>query len=79
MLAYAIIRYVAQAPFGIALQGIRDDPVRMASLGYNVAIHRMLAFGFAAFIASLAGVLFVWWNNHIDPNSIGLNRSSTCS
>ena len=26
------------------LQGVRDDPVRMRSLGYNVALHRTLAF-----------------------------------
>ena len=29
----------------------------MSSLGYNVPLHRTLAFGFAAFLASLAGVL----------------------
>ena len=44
----------------------------MSSLGYNVALHRTLAFGFGAFIASLGGVLFVWWNGHIDPASIDL-------
>jgi branched-chain amino acid transport system permease protein len=73
LLVYVAIRYIIRTPFGITLQGIRDDPVRMASLGYNVVLHRTLAFGFAAFVASLAGVLFVWWNNHIDPNSINLD------
>jgi branched-chain amino acid transport system permease protein len=74
LLTYGAIRYLVRTPFGLTLQGIRDDPVRMASLGYNVILHRMLAFGFGAFIASLAGVLFVWWNNHIDPNSINLDN-----
>ena len=73
LLTYAVIRYIVRTPFGITLQGIRDDPVRMASLGYNVILHRTLAFGLSAFFASLAGVLFVWWNNHIDPNSINLD------
>ena len=31
-----LLRYIARTPFGLALQGVRDDPVRMASLGYNV-------------------------------------------
>ena len=69
---YVLIRYVLHTPFGRVLQGVRDEPVRMNSLGYNVALHRTLAFGVGAFIASLAGILYVWWNGHIDPNSIGL-------
>ncbi|MBA2476963.1 MAG: branched-chain amino acid ABC transporter permease [Actinobacteria bacterium] len=72
---YGLIRYVRRAPFGLALQGVRDEPVRMSSLGYNVALHRTLAFGFGAFIASLAGVLYVWWNGQVDPQTIGLQAT----
>jgi branched-chain amino acid transport system permease protein len=75
LLVYAAIRYLVRTPFGITLQGVRDDPVRMSSLGYNVPLHRMIAFGFAGFVASLAGVLFVWWNGHIDPASIDLSAT----
>jgi branched-chain amino acid transport system permease protein len=69
---YVLIRYVLSTPFGRVLQGVRDEPMRMSSLGYNVPLHRTLAFGAGAFIASLSGVLYVWWNGHIDPNSIGI-------
>jgi branched-chain amino acid transport system permease protein len=67
-------RYLVRTPFGLALQGIRDDPVRMSSLGYHVALHRMLAFGFAGFVSSIGGILFVWWNGHIDPSSIDVGQ-----
>jgi branched-chain amino acid transport system permease protein len=69
---YLLTRFVLRTPFGYALQGVRDDPVRMASLGYNVALHRTLAFGLGAFMASLAGILYVWWNGQIDPATVGL-------
>lgn len=72
VLGYALLRYLLRTPFGLVLQGIRDDPVRMASLGYNVALHRMLAFGLAGFVASFAGVIFVWWNNQVAPSSIDI-------
>jgi branched-chain amino acid transport system permease protein len=75
LIVYAVIRYLAQTPFGLTLQGVRDDPVRMSSLGYNVPLHRMMAFGFAGFIASFAGVIFVWWNGHIDPASINIGAA----
>ncbi len=69
---YVLIRYVVRTPFGLALQGVRDDPIRMSSLGYNVALHRTLAFGFAAFMASLAGILYVWWSGQIAPGNVDL-------
>jgi branched-chain amino acid transport system permease protein len=69
---YLLIRYVIRTPFGIALQGVRDDPIRMTSLGYNVPLHRTLAFGFAAFIAALGGILYVWWSGQIAPGNVDL-------
>ena len=72
---YLMLRYVARTPFGLTLQGVRDDPVRMASLGYNVILHRTIAFAFAGFVAAVGGVLFVWWNGHIDPASIDLGST----
>lgn len=72
---YVLIRYVIRTPFGIALQGVRDEPIRMSSLGYNVPLHRALAFGFAAFVASLAGVLYVWWQGQIAPPDVGLQAT----
>jgi branched-chain amino acid transport system permease protein len=72
VMTYLLIRYVVRTPFGLTLQGIRDDAMRMTSLGYNVPLHRAVAFAFASFLASIAGVLFVWWNNQIAPGSIDL-------
>jgi branched-chain amino acid transport system permease protein len=72
---YVLIRYLVRTPFGISLQGIRDDPVRMSSLGYNVPLHRTLAFGFAAFLAALAGVLAAWWDGQVAPGNVGLGAT----
>src|SRR5438445_3217989 len=72
---YLLLRYLVRTPFGLTLQGVRDDPVRMASLGYNVPLHRTMAFGFASFVAAIGGVLFVWWNGHVDPASIDLGAT----
>ncbi len=72
VVAYIGFRAIARTPFGLALQGVRDDPIRMASLGFNVQLHRTLAFTLAGFVAGWAGVLNIWWNGQIDPTSISL-------
>lgn len=73
--SYVLIRYLVRTPFGISLQGIRDDPLRMGSLGYNVALHRTLAFGIGAFLAGLGGVLFAWWSGQLSPSNVGLQAT----
>ena len=43
--------------------------------GFNVTRHRILAFGLAAFVAAIAGVLSVWYNRRITPGSINLAQT----
>jgi branched-chain amino acid transport system permease protein len=47
----------------------------MRALGYNVPLHRTLAFGVGAFIAAVSGILSVWWNTRISPGSISLGQT----
>jgi branched-chain amino acid transport system permease protein len=47
----------------------------MRALGFDVTRHRILAFGLAAFVAALAGVLSVWYNRRISPGSINLAQT----
>lgn len=75
IVVYVLIRYLVRTPFGVSLQGIRDEPVRMASLGYNVALHRTIAFGIGSFLAALAGVLFAWWSGQLSPSNVGLQAT----
>ncbi|HJU46804.1 MAG TPA: branched-chain amino acid ABC transporter permease [Gaiellaceae bacterium] len=75
VVVYVAIRYLVRSPFGIALEGIRDEPVRMGSLGFNVTLHRTLAFTFGSLIAGLAGVLFAWWSGQLSPSDIGLQAT----
>jgi branched-chain amino acid transport system permease protein len=70
-LAYFAVVYVSRAPFGLALQGTRDNARRMAALGFNVTAHRVAAYTFASVIAGIAGVLLVWYQAQISPGTSG--------
>lgn len=71
-LAYGAVVYVSRAPFGLALQGTRDNPRRMAALGFHVVAHRIAAYAFAAVIAAFAGVLLVWYQRQVSPGTGGV-------
>ena len=70
--AYLAVIYVSRSPFGLALQGTRDNARRMAALGFNVTAHRIAACAFAALIAAFAGVLLVWHGGQISPGTAGI-------
>lgn len=74
-LLYVLVLYVVRTPFGLVLQGIRDNPRRVAALGYNVAVHRIAAFAMAGFIAGCGGVLITFYNIGITPGSIGMTAT----
>jgi branched-chain amino acid transport system permease protein len=68
---YFFVKYLLRAPFGIALQGIRDNPRRMNALGFNVTAHRVAAYAVAGLMAGIGGVLFAWYNGLVTPGSVG--------
>ncbi len=68
---YFFVAYLLRAPFGVALQGIRDNPRRMSALGFNVTAHRVAAYAVAGVIAAVGGILMVWYNALVSPGSVG--------
>ena len=71
-LSYGVVLYVSRSPFGLALQGTRDNARRMAALGFNVTAHRIAAYTFASVIAAVGGILLVWLNNQVSPGTAGV-------
>lgn len=60
-------RILIQSPFGLSLRGIKGSETRMKSLGYRTTLHLYAAFVISGAIASLAGVLYVYYNRFINP------------
>ena len=70
--AYFFVKYLIRTPFGIAMQGIRDNARRMNALGFAVTAHRVAAYAVAGLIAAIGGVLFTWYNGLVTPGSVGM-------
>lgn len=67
---------LARSPFGASLRGTRDQPRRMRMLGHNIWLNQWIAFVMAGFWGSVAGVLFVYYNQFISPNALSLQQSA---
>ena len=62
-----LYRVLTRSPFGLALRGIKGSETRMKSLGYQTGLHLYAAFVLSAALASLAGVLYVYYNRFVNP------------
>ncbi len=60
-------RVLIRSPFGLALRGIKASESRMRSLGFDAGRHLYAAFVLSAALASLAGVLYVYYNRFVNP------------
>ena len=76
LLAVAASAIFVRSPFGAALCGTRDQPRRMNALGYHVWLIRFWAFMFSGLLTSVAGILFVYYNEFISPQALALTASA---
>ena len=68
---YVLIR----SPFGKSLLGIRERELRMRILGYNVWLHKYVAFIIAGAFGGLSGVLWAHANGIVTPETVVLTTS----
>lgn len=76
IVCYFLLYRIINSPFGLVLQGIRDNEPRMRALGYNTWLYKYIAFIIAGFFAGISGVLFVHWNMLISPYQLGMIQST---
>ena len=70
-----VLYLIVKSPFGVALQGIRDNETRMRTLGYNTWLHKFVAFTVSGAFAGMAGILYVHYNGIIVPESVDMVAS----
>ena len=73
--ALAMLVRITRSPFGFALRGVRDSPLRAAALGIDGPRTQWKGFALAGFFAGAAGGLFVFSKGSISPESLAIPRS----
>ena len=60
----------------LVLKGVRDQPRRMAALGFNPWMIRWITFIYAGFWGGVSGLLYVYYNKYIHPTSLSTTSSA---
>src|SRR5438093_7217253 len=71
-----VLALLVSSPFGFALRGIRENESRMSSLVFNSWLHSYLSYVIAGAFASVAGVMWAYYNGFVGPTYLDLTASS---
>jgi branched-chain amino acid transport system permease protein len=76
VLVYVGLHLLLASHFGRVVVAIRENETRCELLGYDVRLHKLLAFTLGGGIAGLAGALFANWGAFVSPNVFSLTMTS---
>jgi branched-chain amino acid transport system permease protein len=68
LISYLIIQRITNSPFGRVLEAIRDNELVVKVLGKNTFKIKSLVFMVSSFFAGIAGSLYAYYINYIDPS-----------
>jgi branched-chain amino acid transport system permease protein len=77
VVSFVLLFRLIHSPFGRTLIGIHQNEARMRAIGYNTRLYKLGAFWVAGVFASVAGVLYAYFNQFMSPDDVGFNRSGT--
>src|ERR1700716_3173375 len=74
--ALLMMTVFVSSAFGSSLKGVRDQPRRMAALGFDPWMIRWITFVSAGFWGGISGLLYVYYNKYIHPTSLSTTSSA---
>jgi branched-chain amino acid transport system permease protein len=75
-IAFLMMTVFVSSAFGSSLKGVRDQPRRMAALGFNPWLIRWITFIYAGFWGGVSGLLYVYYHKYIHPTSLSITSSA---
>jgi branched-chain amino acid transport system permease protein len=75
-IAFLMMTVFVSSAFGSSLKGVRDQPRRMAALGFDPWMIRWMTFIYAGFWGGVSGLLYVYYHKYIHPTSLSITSSA---
>ena len=75
-LAFAVMRRVVHSPWGLSLQALRDNRLRLAAIGLSVNTRLSIAYSLGAALAGAAGALLAQTTGFVSLDVLDFHRSA---
>ena len=72
---YAVLWHLDRSWFGRACRAVRDNPEAAAAMGVNVARTKVIAFTLTSVLAGIAGMVYAFVDNTVNPPIFGLENA----
>ena len=72
---YLLLRKLDQSWFGRACRAVRDNPEAAAAMGIDVARTKVIAFALTSALAGVAGMVYAFVDNTVNPPIFGLENA----
>jgi len=72
---YAVLKRLDGSWFGRACRAVRDNPEAAAAMGVNVARTRVIAFTLTSALAGVAGMVYAFVDNTVNPPIFGIENA----
>jgi branched-chain amino acid transport system permease protein len=72
---YALLRRLDDSWFGRACRAVRDNPEAAAAMGIDVARTKVIAFTLTSALAGVAGMVYAFVDNTVNPPIFGLDNA----
>jgi branched-chain amino acid transport system permease protein len=71
------LQLLVRSRFGLMIEGLRSNELRMELLGYDVRKLKLVAFTIGGLVAGLGGGLFAAWGTFVNPSVFSLAQAAT--
>jgi len=74
-ICFFLLKRITTSPFGMAIQGMRDNSIKMNSLGFDIRVIRILLTIIGGLFAGIAGILMTNFYAFISPHNVSVHVS----
>lgn len=76
IICFILMKKIVNSPFGLVIQGIRENEARMRALGYNIWLYKYISFIIGGIFGGISGILYAWFNGFVGPDDVHLLTSA---
>ncbi len=77
-ICYFLMKRLVRSPYGLAVQGMRDNARKMDAIGFNTKAIRVVLFTISGFFTAISGVMLTTFYSSMGPDYVNSKQSLLC-